>query len=184
MRTSSRNSRGLGLVAAVALLLGSVAHAADPPHSFVVTVYSNAQGGNALLSGDYATASKQLRSTSLYALESADSNNRCVALMLTKQLDAARTACDAVVRSAESERSTLPSYYGYAAQGEHNDYVVIALSNRAVLHWLAADSEAAAEDLHKAERLSPNNPLIARNRAALEYSHTTVAQIALAPVSR
>ena len=186
MRSSSRNSRGtaraLGLAAAVALLLGSAAHAADPSHAFVVTAYSNGQGGAALLSGDYAAASQQLqRGPGLHANETADSNNLCITLMLTKQLDSALTACDAAVRAAERARWAQPVYYSGSGL---NDSVAVALSNRAVLHWLAANSQAAAEDLRKAGLLSPKADFIARNRAALEYSHTTVAQIELAPESR
>jgi hypothetical protein len=177
MRSSSRNSRAhpgvLGLVAGVSLLLGSAAQAGEQSHNFVLTAYSNGKGGADLLSGNYDAAGKILhhRATLLSSDGSTNSNNRCVALAMSKQLDAARTACDQAVRDAEHEKATLPSYQ-YWARSEENDYVAVALSNRAVLHWMSADSEGAAADLKRAAALSPKADFVERNKSALEYSHT------------
>src|SRR6201995_6100981 len=111
MPSSSRNSRkpfqALGLAAAVSLLLGSAAQADDQRHNFVLTAYSNGQGGAALLNGDYETAIKQLHDheTATLTLEqSVMSNNRCVALAITKQWASAKVACDDAVRHAEQDR--------------------------------------------------------------------------------
>jgi len=188
MRSSSRNSRqpyrALGLAAAVSLLLGSTVRAADPPHSFVLTAYSNGKGGADLISGNYAAAAKRLHSypSTMSFNTSTTSNNRCVALAVTKQCDSARVACDDAVRDAQQEKATLPPYQYWARKLE-NDYVAVALSNRAVFHWLQSDSGAAARDLKKAEELSPKAAFIERNRAALQYSRSAVAQVAVAPAS-
>jgi tetratricopeptide (TPR) repeat protein len=185
MRSFSRNScksyRTLGLAAAISLLLGTAAQAADPAH-FVFTAYSNGAGGAQLIDGDYPAAVSSLRHAGSITLsdESAAANNRCVALSMTKQWDAARIACDRAVHTAQQEVSLAPSYQTWTLR-RRNEYVAIALSNRAVLHWLASDSEAAAGDLNRAERVSPRADFVARNQAALEYSKTAVAQVAVAP---
>jgi Tfp pilus assembly protein PilF len=57
-----------------------------------------------------------------------------------------------------------------------NDYVAVALSNRAVLHWMADESDAAAADLKRAEALSPKSDFVHRNKAALEFSHSQLAR--------
>jgi hypothetical protein len=187
MGSSSRNSREplrvLGLAAAVSLLLGSAAQAGEQSHNFVLTAYSNGKGGPDLVSGNYAAADKALHyRTSLSASDgSTSSNNRCVALAMTKQWDAARAACDEAVRDAEHDKASLPSYQYWARKLE-NDYVAVALSNRAVFHWMSADSVAAAADLKRAAALSPNADFVARNKSALEYSHTAVAQTKVAQV--
>jgi hypothetical protein len=185
MRSSSRNSREklsvLGLAAAVSLLLGSAVQAGEQSHNFVLTAYSNGKGGPDLISGDYAAAGKVLQyRASLSAFDgSTNSNNRCVALVVTKQWDTARAACDEAVRDAEHEKATLPSYQYWARKLE-NDYVAVALSNRAVFHWMSSDSAAAAADLKRAEALSPKAAFVERNKAALEYSHLAVAQVDVA----
>jgi hypothetical protein len=187
MGSSSRNSREplrvLGLAAAVSLLLGSAAQAGEQSHNFVLTAYSNGKGGPDLVSGNYAAADKVLHyRTSLSAFDgSTSSNNRCVALAMTKQWDSARAACDEAVRDAEHEKASLPSYQYWARKLE-NDYVAVALSNRAVFHWMSADSAAAAADLKRAAALSPNADFVARNKSALEYSRTAVAQTKVAQV--
>jgi hypothetical protein len=171
-----------GLAAAVALLLGQAAQAADPAHNFVLTAYSNGTGGTELISGKYAAAAEALHAPpAISAFDaSTTSNNRCVALAMTKQWDSARIACDQAVREAQQEKAMLPSYQ-YWARRYKNDYLAVALSNRAVLHWMSSDAESAAKDLKKAESLSPNADFVTRNRAALEYSQTAgaVAQVAV-----
>jgi hypothetical protein len=187
MRSSSRNSREqfrlAGLAAAVSLLLGSAAQAGEQSHNFVLTAYSNGKGGPDLISGNYEAATKALRYHSgLSAFDgSTSNNNRCVALTMTKQLDAARAACDDAVREAQHEKASLPSYQYWARKLE-NDYLAVALSNRAVFHWMSADSAAAAADLKRAEGLSPNAAFVMRNKSALEYSRVAVAQTKVAQV--
>jgi hypothetical protein len=187
MDSSSRNSREpfrvLGLAAAVSLLLGSAAQAGEQSHNFVLTAYSNGRGGADLISGNYEAAGKALHyRTSLSAFDgSSSSNNRCIALAMTKQWDAARAACDEAVRDAEHEKASLPSYQYWARKLE-NDYVAVALSNRAVFHWMSSDSAAAAADLKRAATLSPNADFVARNQSALEYSRVAVAQTKVAQV--
>ena len=183
MRSSSRNSRKprrvLGLAAAVSLLLGSAAQAGE--HNFVLTAYTNGRGGQALVSGDYDSAGKALSyKPTLSAFDnSTNSNNRCVSLTVTRQWDAARIACDKAVKDAEREKATLPSFEAWA-RGTEDDFVAVALSNRAVLRWRTSDSEAAAADLKRAAELSPKSTFVQRNLSALEYSHQALARVDVA----
>jgi len=180
MHSSSRNSRekarwqGLA-VATTSLLLGSAAQAGE--HNFVLTAYTNGRGGEALISGDYDAAGKALGfKPTLSAFDSStNSNNRCVSLTVTKQWDAARAACNKAVSDAERERTSLPATENWARTME-NDYVAVALSNRAVLHWMADESDAAAADLERAQTLSPKSAFIQRNKAALAFSQQQLAR--------
>lgn len=181
---SHKPYRILGLAAAVSLLLGQAAQAAEPAHNFVLTAYSNGTGGAELISGKYAAAAEALHyRPSINSDASTVSNNRCVALAMTKQWDSAHAACNQAVRDAQQERALLPSYQ-YWAHKYKNEYLAVALSNRAVLHWISADSAAAATDLKRAEALSPKADFVARNLAALEHSHSTVAQLDVAASAR
>jgi hypothetical protein len=188
MRSFSRNSfkpyRALGLAAAVSLLLGSAAQAADPSHAFVLTVYTNGAAGAQLMSGDYQGAAEALHhNATLQSMDASTiSNNRCVTLTLTKQWDSARQACDQAVRDAQQEKALLPSYQ-YWGRKLKNDYLAVALSNRAVLHWVASETDAAASDLKRAGALSPHADFVARNRAAMD-SRMAVAQVAVAPMGQ
>ena len=179
MRSSSRNSREtlscLGLAAAATLLLASAAQAGE--HNFVLTAYTNGRGGAALISGDYDSAGKALsyqRTLSTFD-KSTNSTNRCVTLTVTKQWDAARAACDEAIKDAEWEKASLPSFEAWARTME-DEYIAVALSNRAVLHWMSDESEAAAADLKRAANLSPKAAFVQSNRSALEYSRSALAR--------
>lgn len=167
------------LATAASLLLGSAAQAGE--HNFVLTAYTNGRGGQALISGDYTAAGKAL--SYLPTLSSFDtstnSSNRCVTLTVTRQWDAARIACDRAVKDAERDRASVPTFESWARNIE-DDYVAIALSNRAVLHWMTDEGAAAAADLKRAERLSPKSTLVQRNKSALEYAHNAAARLDVA----
>jgi hypothetical protein len=183
MRSYSRNSGGKlsvpGLAAAAALLLGSAAQAGE--HNFVLTAYTNGRGGQALVTGDFEAAGKALSyEPSLSAFDtSTNSNNRCVSLTVTKQWDAARTACNKAVRDAELEKASLPAFEAWAQSAEAS-YLAVALSNRAVMHWAADESDAAAADLKRAAQLAPKSAIVQRNLSALEYSHHELARVDVA----
>jgi hypothetical protein len=187
MSSQSRNSRtplrALRLGVAAALLIGSAAQATDQPHSFVLTAYSNGAGGEDLVAGNYDEAIKELGQHSLdLSLDASTvSTNRCVAFAVTKQWSAARAACDQAVRDAQQDKASLPAWMSWARK-RHNDYVAIAYSNRAVLHWLSDDSVNAERDLAKAQGLSPKADFVGRNLAALR-TRNTVAQVMVAPQS-
>ncbi len=174
-----RSNNILRLAAAASALLGSAAQAGE--HDFVLTAYTNGRGGHALVAGDYATAGKLTSyKSNLSAFEtSSNSNNRCVSLTVTKQWDAAKAACDKAVRDAEREKAMLPSFESWA-QNAQDDCIAVALSNRAVMHWMADDNAAAAADLERAARLSPRSAFVQRNQSAFEYSRREPARVDVA----
>jgi len=188
MSSSSRNSKkpaqALHLALAVALLAGSAAHAADQPHAFVLTAFSNGAAGQAIMTGDYDTAVRKLDAKAYtYALDASSLNtNRCVAYSLTKQLAAAHASCDAAVREAQQEIASLPVSMTWARR-EYRDYLALAYSNRAVLNWLSNDSTAAQEDLKRAEAVAPKADFVAHNLSALHTRSNAVAQVSVVPKS-
>jgi hypothetical protein len=180
-RNSRKATRAVQLACAATLLVGSAAYADDQPRTFALTAFSNGTGGAALLSGDYNVAVEQV-ATRLHTLDSETINtNRCVAYAMTRQMQAARTACDAAIRDAQEQITSLPVSMTWA-RSEYRDYLALAYSNRAVLNWMSNDVSAAETDLKKAAAAAPKAPFVARNQTALQ-SHNAVAQVAVAPKS-
>jgi hypothetical protein len=185
MSSYSRNSRkpaqALQLALAATLLVGSAAHAADEPRTFQLTAFSNGAAGESLASGDYNTAVRELKVHTNSLDPDSATTNRCVAYTVTRQMEAARSACDTAVRDAQQAISSLPVSMTWA-RSDYRDYLALAYSNRAVLNWIANDASAAQSDLRKAAAAAPKAPFVARNLTALQ-SHSTVAQVAVAPKS-
>ena len=183
MSSHSRNSRKpirtLQLAVAAAALAGSAAHA-DEPHNFELTAFSNGTAGAALLSGDYNTAIGQLQRTHALANETTNTN-RCVAYVVTRQIESARVACDAAVREAQQDIASMPVSLSWA-RSEYRDYLALAYSNRAVLNWVANDNAAAQSDLKKAAAVAPKAAFVARNLTALQ-ARDAVAQVSVVPKS-
>jgi hypothetical protein len=184
MSSYSRNSRkpiqALQLALAATLLAGSAVYAADEPRTFELTAFSNGAGGTALLSGDYNAAVRHLTNAhGEVLLTDTMSTNRCVAFVVTRQIEAARTACNEAVRDAQQQIATLPVSMTWA-RSDYRDYLALAYSNRAVLDWVSNDTAAAQSDLKKAAAVAPKAAFVARNITALQ-SHSTVAQVTVAP---
>jgi hypothetical protein len=178
-RNSRKPSQALHLVFAAALLAGSAAHAADQQHAFVLTAFSNGAAGQSIMTGDYAAAVKQLdtKSQTLLLDTSSLSTNRCVAYSVTKQLDAAHSACDAAVREAQQEIANLPVSLSWARR-QYRDYLALAYSNRAVLNWLSNNSTAAQDDLNRAQAVAPKADFVAHNLSVL-HNRNAVAQVSV-----
>ena len=174
-----------GLAAAVALLLGSAVQAETSSHTFVLTAYSNGRGGAELMSGNYAAAAEALHSQRA-ALRVGPEHDQQQPLRGARhdqtvgfrphRLRPGRTRCPA----GEGIVALLPVL---GAQGCKNDYLALALSNRAVLHWMSADSGGRGNDLKRAESLSPEG----RFRHAQPLgpgvlaAHPALAQVSVAP---
>ena len=183
MSSYSRNSRtpnrALQLALAGTLLVGSAAFAADEPHTFELTAFSNGTGGQAILSGDYNTAQQELNTRERSLDVETVATNRCVVYTLTRQIDAARAACDKAVHEAQQEIAGLPVSLSWA-RSDYRDYLALAYSNRAVLNWVTNNATGAQDDLKKAAAVSPKASFVARNVSALQ-NHATVAQVASVP---
>ena len=179
MSSHSRNSRKpirtLQLAVAAAALAGSAAYADEVGH-FELTAFSNGTAGAALTSGDYNTAIGQLQRLHTFANETTNTN-RCVAYVVTRQVESARVACDAAVREAQQDIASMPVSMSWA-RSDYRDYLAVAYSNRAVLNWILNDTRAAQSDLKKAAAVSPKATFVARNETALE-THAKVARVSL-----
>jgi hypothetical protein len=180
-RNSRTSNRALQLALASALLVGSTAFAADEPHTFELTAFSNGTGGRALLAGDYNTAQQELGAHHQTLDVETAATNRCVVYTLTRQIEAAHAACDKAVREAQQEIASLPVSLSWA-RSDYRDYLALAYTNRAVLNWVANDSAAAQSDLKKAAAVSPNASFVARNLSALQ-NHAAVAQVSVSAAS-
>ena len=181
MFSHSRNSRttvALQLALAGALLVGSTVYAADEAHTFELTAFSNGTGGRALLSGDYNTAKQELSSHHQTLDVETAATNSCVMFTVTRQVDAARIACDVAVRHAQQDIANLPMSLSWA-RSEYRDYLALAYSNRAVFELeLTNDSAGAQSDMKKAAAVSPKAAFVARNLSALQ-NHAAVAQVSV-----
>jgi hypothetical protein len=179
MSSHSRNSRKpirtLQLAVAAAALAGSAAYADEVGH-FELTAFSNGTAGAALTSGDYNTALGQLQHGHAFTNETTNTN-RCVAYVVTRQVESARIACDAAVREAQQDIASMPVSMSWA-RSDYRDYLAVAYSNRAVLNWILNDTRAAQSDLKKAASVSPKATFVARNETALE-THAKVARVSL-----
>jgi hypothetical protein len=167
----------LRLAAAASLIFASaVTQAAEPAARPVLTGYSNTVGGNQLVAGEYsAMVAEVARTKELPTVTAAAySTNLCVGFIASRQMKEAHKACDAAVRAAKRERTQLSSWMVSSRQA-YNEQIAIAYANRAVLHYLSNDPEAAAVDLNKAEALAPSAGYVTRNLAALSVNRS-VAQ--------
>lgn len=160
----------------LALALASGAALADGAHRFVFTAYSDAAGGPEVVSGRYRAALQALEShpDTMDLDPSAANTNRCVAFSMTLQWRQARAACDAAVHAASAQITGVPTWLRGIRQSQ-NEYLALAYTNRAVMHWMSRDGEAAEDDLGKARALAPQANFVARNVAALA-AHVTVAR--------
>lgn len=123
-----------------------------------------------------AHADAQSARPMLVAYASASITNLCVDYIVTRQLDDARSACNGAVREAKRARTEMSNWMT-TSRKDFNEQIALAYSNRAVLHWLSDNSDAAAADLAKARRLSPEAAYVARNETALTGAPSKVAQV-------
>lgn len=179
----SRNRHNASLLAAATLLVATAAQAAETAHTpMVLTAYSNGAGGPSLLNGNYTDALAEIQHYKPQAMiaASAKATNLCVAYAATKQLTAAKPACDAALKQAKYDRLTASRYASGASQ--ENAYVAIAYANRAVVHMLSQDEAGAKADLEHAKVLAPNADFVSKNVVAVaSKSRSTIAQLEVSP---
>ena len=169
----------IGLLTSALIWVSAGANATEQgSDQFMVTVYSNSRGSQEILSGDYEAALARIETPQGLGEVSrfAAVTNLCVAQMMARRFDFARTACDAAVKSARSSAITTPTW-GPPAGGAHQEDVAVAYAKRAVLHWLTDDAQGAANDLAQAKLLSPKADFVTHNVTALQSSHSTLAQV-------
>lgn len=162
--------------AGLALIVVNGAALANGTHRFVFTAYSDASGGVEVIAGRYRAALEKLTNDagSRAPNPSALNTNRCIAYSMTLQWQQARTACDAAVRAASTQRNQAPSWWGWAQESD-DEYLALAYANRAVLEWMSSDEPAAREDLAKAREIAPQSDFVEQNVDALD-THGEVAR--------
>jgi hypothetical protein len=179
----SRNRYTVSLLIAATSAVATGAQAAERAHTpMVLTAYSNGAGGSNLLKGNYTDALAEIQHYKPNAMlpASAKATNLCVAYAVTKQLSAAKDACNAALKQAKYDRLTASRYASGATQ--ENAYVAVAYSNRAVVHMLAKDEASAKADLERAKVLAPNAEFVSKNAIAVaSKSRSTIAQLEVAP---
>jgi len=165
----------LALYAGLTLSMTANAFAAGHQHSFVLTAYPTAAGGQDLVTGRYRTAARQLRygASGRGPNAAAVNTNRCVAYFMTQQWHAAQSACDTAVHDANRDRFDSPSWAGWSnTTGDAR--LAAAYTDRGVMRWLSDDEAGAEKDFAKARALSPYSNFVKRNLTAAKFHGTEV----------
>jgi len=165
----------------MASILAATAHASDVTvPKMVLTAYVNGAGGESVLAGKYDEALAEIRRTRSVSSETytAKINNQCVTYAALKQIVQALSACDEALRAAKYDRMTAQSL---GAARTQNSYIAIAYTNRAIVHMLAKNAEAAKSDMAHARSLAPSAEFVSQNLLAMQTSASQIAQANVAP---
>jgi hypothetical protein len=165
----------------VTALCATTAAQAAPAQGFVLTAYSDAVGGERLLSGQYSAALVQIRGakTGAGGAEVVRKTNACVAYAVLGKLSEARVACDAALAAATLDRSHAKGVVS-RSRSEEDSSVAIAYSNRAIVHSLSNEAVGSAEDLAEAHSLAPQSAYVVRNIAAFKQAPGSLTQLEVA----
>jgi hypothetical protein len=128
----------------------------------ILASYTDARGGQALVRGRTELARELLGTKSFERSSPAELTNLCVAQTVLRQLPQAGAACDAALARALAERASTGRWPSAYREALHTA-VSAAYSNRAVMHWLSGNADAARDDLAKAQRFSPDASYVMRN---------------------
>ncbi|HUN27800.1 MAG TPA: hypothetical protein VMU67_15975 [Steroidobacteraceae bacterium] len=168
----------MGAAVLASLLVVGAAQAAAPHSKAVLSAYADSAAGESLLAGHYTEVIERLGShgNEFASDQVGASTNLCVALIMTRQLQAAHSACDEAIEDAKLDvtEETI------AARTTHDEEVALAYSNRAVLEWLSDHRTAAADDLSRARAFAPASEFVTQNLTALRASGTPAPAVAAA----
>jgi len=163
------------------LLLAAAVHANEPSRKLTLSVYLDTAGADSVLAGKYDVAIKQLGShgASFQRDQIAASTNLCVALIMSRQWDQARSTCDEAVNDARF--NTADNTLG--ARQEQQKEMAIAYSNRAVLEYLTDKPQNATRDVERAHSLAPSTEFVSQNWVALNGKPQSVSSPEIASVN-
>jgi hypothetical protein len=106
----------------------------------------------------------------------AEHTSRCVGAMQRREMAIAKVSCNRAVTAAHSLRFSLanvdPSQGGWKKSME----LAVAYSNRAVMHQLSGNIDAARADLLEAAQYAPDAPFIQRNSTAFDARDSYLAR--------
>jgi len=118
---------------------------------YEMAVFSDAEQGSKILSGEYDQAIEKINAKSRAADSFHLQTNLCVAYTKSGNIKAAEQACEEAVVAAKSLRKIrTTSFAGPASSQRRARYVAIALSNRGVVKAVQGDLEAARQDFEAA----------------------------------
>jgi hypothetical protein len=165
---------------AVVALSASPWTRAESGQGYVLAAYSDAAGGQQLLSGQYSAALVSIHSDkgTSASMDAVRHTNACVAFAMMRKLNAARTACDAAVVAATADRSHAKGVVS-RSRSQEDSAVAIAYSNRAIVHSLLHEAVGFTEDLAEANSLAPQSDFVVRNIAVFKQVPVRSMQLAI-----
>jgi hypothetical protein len=141
------------------LLVASISYAGPSTSKLTLSVFEDTPGSLSVLAGHYESAINQLKNRHVSYLNEYATTNLCVALIMTRQVEAAKGACDEAIATA---RAGMPHNVFHASPPD-KALLALAYSNRAVLSWLRKQPASAAEDVTHAHDLAPDAAFVTAN---------------------
>jgi tetratricopeptide (TPR) repeat protein len=141
------------------MLVAAISYAGPSTSKLTLSVYEETPGSLAVLKGKYEDAIKMLKNRRVSYQNEYASTNLCVALIMTRNAEAAKTACDEAIAAA---KAGMPNNVFHATESDKS-LLALAYSNRAVLSWLRNEPGSAAEDVTRAHALAPDASFVTAN---------------------
>jgi hypothetical protein len=167
--TKRKHAAKAALVTAALTIAAGAAHAGTP---YVFTAIDTAQHGADILKGQYEEAIARIRQDGSADLSFSESTNLCIAYTKSGDTASALESCDLAVdiaRETNGMRWLAHTSAPYHVRREDLD-LVIALSNRSVVHATTGEDLLALEDLREADALKPHLRAVSKNLAVLTES--------------
>jgi hypothetical protein len=167
--TKRNNAAKAALVTAALTIAASAAHAGTP---YVFMAIDTTQHGTDILKGQYEEAIARIRQDGASDLSFSESTNLCIAYTKSGDTTSALESCDLAVdiaRETNGMRRFAHASAPYNIRRKDLD-LVIALSNRSVVHATAGEEQLALEDLREADALKPYLRAVSKNLAVLTES--------------
>ena len=167
--TKKKHAAKAALVTAALTIAAGSAHAGTP---YVFTAIDTSRHGADILEGQYEEAIARIRQDGTADFSFSESTNLCIAYTKSGDTANALESCDRAVDIAR-ETNGMPwlvhASAPYNVRRKDLD-LVIALSNRSVVHATSGDDLLALEDLREADALKPHLRAVSKNLAVLTES--------------
>lgn len=151
--------------AALTIAAGSV----QAESQYVFTAIDTKRHGADVVDGNYAEAIARIRKDGKTDLGFSESTNLCIAYTKSGDSASALQSCNRAVEIAR-QKNAMPFFGRWdSSLRSHADLdLVIALSNRGVVHVTNSDYELAMQDLQEAKALKPQYKAVNANLARVE----------------
>ena len=165
--TYTKNAAKAALVtAALTIAAGSV----QAETAYVFTAIDTARHGVDVVNGRYDKAIARIRKDGEADLNFSESTNLCIAYTKSGNAAYAKESCDRAVEIARIKNGMpwFPSGWQPPLHNRAKDLdLVIALSNRSVVHATNGEYALAFEDLREADALKPQLRAVSKNLSLL-----------------